>query len=164
MKLKAIILALGMLLFSLAGAYGDDNTQSVTSTKNEEIKRLLELTGAKSNAIQSMNMMCDQLLPSLKKAYSNVPERFWDDFMAEFKAEANIDELIDMIIPIYDKFYTEDDIKELIKFYDSPIGKKVISNMPQIMKESMLAGQEWGRKLGEEIGKKVEKRIKEQGY
>ena len=64
------------------------------------------------------------------------------------------------MIPIYDKYYTEDDIKQLTDFYQTPIGKKVISNTPLIMQESMQAGQSWGQKIGE----KVIENLKVKGY
>lgn len=65
-----------------------------------------------------------------------------------------------MIIPIYDKYYTADEINKLIEFYQKPLGKKLISVMPQIMQESMQTGQAWG----EEVGKKVYKNLTEKGY
>jgi hypothetical protein len=65
-----------------------------------------------------------------------------------------------MAVPSYEKYFTHADIKELIRFYESPIGKKLISVQPKIMQECMVAGQEWGRKLGEKVAKKLQ----EQGY
>jgi hypothetical protein len=65
-----------------------------------------------------------------------------------------------MIIPIYDKYYSESEIKELTEFYQSALGKKVIATMPQIMQESMQAGQNWGRAIGE----KVYTNLKEKGF
>ena len=38
---------------------------------------------------------------------------------------------------IYDRNFTEDEIKELMTFYKSPIGKKSIELMPNIQKELM---------------------------
>lgn len=40
------------------------------------------------------------------------------------------------MIPIYDKYYTEDDIKQLTDFYQTPIGKKVISSTPLIIERT----------------------------
>jgi hypothetical protein len=65
-----------------------------------------------------------------------------------------------MVIPIYEKYYTETDINQLITFYNSPIGKKMIATMPQIMQESMTAGQSWGK----QIRQRVLAQLKEKGY
>jgi hypothetical protein len=38
--------------------------------------------------------------------------------------------------PIYDKYFSSDDLKELVAFYKSPIGEKFVKLMPQIYQES----------------------------
>ncbi len=100
--------------------------------------------------------VAQNMLTSFKQSFPNVPEEFWTNFMKEVNPEM----LITMIIPIYDKYYTEEDIKKMIEFYQSPVGKKVISTLPQVMQESMQVGQNWGK----EIGKKVHNNLKEKGY
>ena len=123
-----------------------------SNSKHNNIRNLLELTGSANLGIQMMN----QMIVNFKQAMPNVPEKFWTDFMKE----VNTDDLIKLIIPIYDKYFTKDDIKKMINFYNTPIGKKTIKLMPLIMQESMVAGQEWGKQLGEKVAKK----IKEEGY
>lgn len=125
-------------------------SQSVTKTDN--IKKLLELTGSGKLGVQ----VGQSMIGSFKNNYPNVPEAFWNDFLKEF----NSDVLINMIIPIYDKFYSESDIKELTEFYQSPLGKKMIATMPQIAQESMQVGQAWGKEMGE----KVFANLKEKGF
>ena len=61
----------------------------------------------------------------------------------EFRKELSADELVKLIIPLYDKHLTHPEIKELIKFYETEVGKKLISVMPAITAESMQAGQQW---------------------
>lgn len=125
-------------------------SQSVTKIDN--IKKLLELTGSGKLGVQ----MGQRMVGSFKNNYPNVPEAFWNDFLKEF----NSDVLINMIIPIYDKYYTESDIKELTEFYQSPLGKKMITTMPQIVEESMQVGQVWGKEMGE----KIFTNLKEKGF
>lgn len=98
----------------------------------------------------------DQLMVTFEEILPDVPTEFWLDFRNEVKA----DDLLDMMVPIYDKYYTHDDIRELIKFYESPVGKKMVETMPLLLQESMQAGQEWGRALSE----KMLQKLKEKGY
>lgn len=125
---------------------------SQTLSKNEKIQKMLELSGSGKMGIQVMKTM----IASFQNSYSNVSQQFWDDFIQEVKA----DDIVNLIIPIYDKYYSENDIDLLILFYNSPIGKKTIEMMPVITKESMAAGQIWGA----EIGKKVRQQLTEKGY
>jgi len=39
--------------------------------------------------------------------------------------------------PLYDKYFTEEDLQAMIDFYKTPTGKKTISVMPQLLQESM---------------------------
>lgn len=45
--------------------------------------------------------------------------------------------------PVYEKHLTEADLNEVIKFYNSPVGKKLAGKTPAITQESMAAGQTW---------------------
>lgn len=127
-------------------------TQAQTTTKREKIQKMLELSGAGKIGIQVMN----QMMSSFQSSYSNANQQFWDDFKNEVKAE----DIVNLVIPIYDKYYSEQDIEQLIIFYKSPIGQKTIAITPFITKESMIAGQEWGM----EIGKKVIEKLKKKGF
>jgi hypothetical protein len=62
--------------------------------------------------------------------------------------------------PVYNKYYSQEEIKQLIVFYESPLGRKVIEVTPLATQETMLIGQEWGEKLGQDI---VDELLKE-GY
>jgi len=125
--------------------------QAQTSTKREKIQKLLEISGAGKIGIQVMN----QMMSNFKSSYNTVNQQFWDDFKNEVKAE----DIVNLVIPIYEKHYSEQDIEQLIIFYKSPIGQKAIAVTPVISQESMVAGQQWGI----EIGKKVIDKLKEKG-
>jgi len=125
---------------------------SQDSSKISRIKTLLEITGSGKLGVQ----VIENMLVSYKQSLPNVPEEFWNNFMKEVNPEA----LTTIIIPIYDKYYTTEEINKIIEFYQTPLGKKVISTMPQIMQESIQAGRSWGK----EVGEKVYNKLKERGY
>jgi hypothetical protein len=45
------------------------------------------------------------------------------------------------------EMYSEEDIKAMIKFYESSIGKKMSQNAGELAQKSLVAGQEWGQEL-----------------
>ncbi|MES2645172.1 MAG: DUF2059 domain-containing protein [Myxococcota bacterium] len=104
-----------------------------------DIRALLLATGAGSMGIQMM----DQMMVSLKPMAPGLPDAFWDGVKSEFKA----DELINLVVPIYARHLSHDDVKALIAFYQSPAGKKMIQVQPMIMSESMEVGQAWGQQI-----------------
>ncbi|MFV5689921.1 DUF2059 domain-containing protein [Flavobacterium sp. ZT3R25] len=139
-----------LITLFLCGLLTSGFSQSIS--KMDNIKNLLELTGSGKLGVQ----VGENMIISFKKSYPNVPVEFWDNFLKEM----NSDTLINLIIPIYDKYYTESEIKQLAEFYQSSLGKKLISIMPLVLQESMQAGQTWGK----EIGEKVYNNLKEKGF
>jgi hypothetical protein len=138
------------ILFFLCGMVSVAFSQ--TKTKSEKIRELLELTGSGELGIQVMQT----LIPAYEKNFPNVEKEFWKQLSNEINAE----ELVSLVIPIYDKYYSESDVDQLIAFYKTPLGAKLIKTMQPIMQESMLAGQKWGKELGE----KIALRLKDRGY
>ena len=57
-----------------------------------------------------------------------------------------VDEMMDAMIPIYQKHLTKEDINEILAFYASPIGQKLQREQPAMTQESMQVGGEIGRR------------------
>ncbi len=123
---------------------------SAEVAKKESILKLMEKTGAKNMGKQMMARM----MPSMKVYAPKAPDSFWDDMVKEI----DMDKLVELIVPIYQKHFTEEDIQDINNFYDTPVGQKMIEHMPQIMQESMNAGQAWGKEIGEMILKKLKEK------
>ena len=56
-----------------------------------------------------------------------------DEFMKGFP----FDEMIDTMVPIYQKHLTRGDVDTLIAFYSTPTGQKLLKEMPEISAETM---------------------------
>lgn len=123
------------------------NTNAQTDNKETLIKEMLELSGAKKMALQTMEMM----ISSFRKQMPEVETDFWNEFMKEAQAG----DLISMIAPVYAKHFTETEVKELIAFYKTPIGKKLVEKLPVISQESYGIGEVWGKALSEKVAAKL---------
>ncbi len=96
----------------------------------------------------------DNIVQQQKDNQSYDPE-FWTLFNKKIK-EGGIEELSNQLIPIYDKYFTEKQLIKIIQFYESDIGKHVLSTKNQILEESMKVGEEWGADMGQEILAEIE--------
>jgi uncharacterized protein len=122
----------------------------IDPAKEADIRKLLDITGAKALAMQSMDSTLKSIRPLL---VSNLPpgeyqEKLIDLFLEKFRSKANAQQLVDLIIPIYDKHLSHEEIKALIQFYETPLGKKTLSALPTIAQESREVGEKWGQALG----------------
>src|SRR5437763_1129174 len=75
-------------------------------------------------------------------------EKLIDLFFAKFQSKADMRELLNIAVPAYNKYYTHEEVLGLIEFYSTPLGKKTISVMPNLMGELQEAGRKWGEGLG----------------
>jgi hypothetical protein len=133
-------------------AQAPPQTDAERAAKRADIRKLIELTGAANISADALQKMIEPL----KASYPQVPEEFWDTFVHEVHS----DELVDLVIPIYDKYYTHDEIQELMHFYQSPVGQKTIKVLPKLSAEAIDAGQEWGRMVADRAMRK----LREKGY
>lgn len=138
--------AVAFVLFLATGAAHAQTSDA--RAKDADIRKLLRMTGSAELGKQIMM----QLLSTMKKSMPGVPESFWNDFAKEVRT----DELVDLVVPVYDRNLTHDDVKELIRFYDSPTGRKFVAVLPRITQDSMAVGEEWGRKVAERAMQKLQ--------
>jgi hypothetical protein len=138
--MKKLVVTL-ILVLGAGGAFG-----VFGQSKRDDIIKLMKVSGSDKMADQMMDMMIAQMkeLVVLNKA---LPDAYWD----KFKKKADANELMQLCIPVYEKHYTHDEIKQLISFYQSPLGQKLIKITPQVMAETMAIGQQWGAKIGGQI-------------
>jgi hypothetical protein len=114
MKIKlGLMVVLVSIFFSINSVvFAQNGSNKISVEKEIQIKKLLMLTGS----AQLGNQVVEQLLTNFEKALPQVPKEFWQGFKNEFKS----DELINRLLPIYDKYISLEDLTELIKFYESP--------------------------------------------
>lgn len=125
---------------------------SEQDVKRAEIRKLIELTGAANVSTDALR----QVIAPIRAGFPQVPDEFWDTFMKEVDPA----ELIDLVVPIYDRYYTRDDIHELTRFYESPVGQKTIKVLPKLSAEAISAGQQWGQTVADRAMRK----LKDKGY
>lgn len=124
----------------------------VDPVKEADIRRLLELTGAKALAVQTMTSMEDGIKPLMSNSLppGDYRDQLIDLFFAKFHSKADAQHLVELAVPIYDKYLTGEEVKGLIKFYETPLGQKATGVMPKMVSEIQGESREWGEKLGRE--------------
>ncbi|MBL4797363.1 MAG: DUF2059 domain-containing protein [Oleispira sp.] len=141
-KIFVLLVTLTCASFSFATAPADESTLTKRASA-ESVKELMDKTGTGEMAIQAMN----QMLPVIKKMVPGASDQFWVEFMKEVKPE----DLVTMIIPIYQKHFSQEDIDAVNAFYDTKAGQNFISSQPLIMRESMIVGQAWSQAIVQKV-------------
>ena len=124
-----------------AAAAKNSSVKSIDPQKESDIRSLLELVGARdmiqdaaNNSTEQYRQKLTSLAPNDDKAQVAV-----NSYLAVFQKKFDVDALTDQLVVIYDKHYTDEEIKGLLQFYGSPLGQKAAAEMPKISKEIQVA-------------------------
>jgi hypothetical protein len=165
-KLPAGLLALAFSLVIALPAHAQD---TLTPEKTALIKEFMKLMTSTSNPeavidqflgqglkqsapmisqAMLMEIPQDKLSPDeqkrLKSEADAATERILLHVRAEFPKRINLSELFDRIgVEIYAKHFSEEELKELIILYKSPVAQKLLQLFPQITAEILPKVQEW---------------------
>lgn len=127
------------------------SAQEETQSYEEVLKELMSITGSE----ETFTTVVKQMIDIFKREQNNqVPEKFWDEMEKEM-TETGIEDLTVLLIPVYQKHLTIEDLYGIIEFYNSPVGKKYAEKTPFITQESMAIGQTWGAEIGARIAQKL---------
>jgi len=150
-----------LLLLLASGSVAAQNAEpTISPAKHDLIRGLYAAMKVDQMAQQSANLIMDHMgkqLPSMLAQVLGDSMELKGKPRAEFeraliesseRVNARIKELLpqrikwaetmeEIFYPIYDKHFTEQELKDLLAFYTSPTGKKAIQVMPDLLKESM---------------------------
>lgn len=124
-----------------------DTAAAPNDELTRELRKMINLTGA----IDFGLLQADNSADMLRQMEDELPDGFVDRFLEELRSE-NFKRLFEnVIINIYRKHLTLSDAKEIVRFYESEVGKKVLSTMPAVYEQSKKAGELLGAAIGERI-------------
>jgi hypothetical protein len=154
---KAIYFSLCAIFF--VGAVTAGQLRLADPGKEADIRRLIELTGTAKLALGITTASLKRDRAMLERAFPPGPrqQEMVDIFVKKFEARMNAHDLMERMVPIYDRHFSHDDIKALLSFYQSPAGQRTLQVMPQILQESAGIGVTWGQELGQAILLEMEK-------
>lgn len=161
-----ITLSLGLIMPELAQAQlspespSQTSQQSISNRKKQLIQELIELTGGEQLFRQVSQVTAAQLQQDFQGIIESIPAetigvstaqkqemiqtisqditRIANQYNQRLMERINFNQIIENVYyPLYDKYYTEEDLRAMINFYKTPTGKKTIDIMPQLLQESI---------------------------
>ena len=64
----------------------------------------------------------------------------------------------------YAQRFTEAELKELVTFYKSPLGKKMVAQEPQALDDTFSYVQQWAPRVGEDVMNRFRAEMKKKGH
>jgi hypothetical protein len=119
----------------------DTQMQQLTDSVLAEMEKTFPLTY--SSMIDSRTDIGpaekQRLKASEKESFVSFSQKFRSRLAETIDYKKYIEETI---YPIYDKIYTEQELEDLVAFYSTPTGQKVLQTLPQLLVESQNAARE----------------------
>jgi uncharacterized protein len=128
-------------------------------------KELITITGATTlfspliaGVVEQAKLLFLQQNPGLAKDLNEVATQIRTDLQPRFS------ELTDEVAHLYATSFSEQELKEVVAFYKTPAGKKLLVQQPKIIDSSMKFAQEWANKLSDQVIGKMREEMKKRGH
>jgi hypothetical protein len=137
----------------------------VTPEKLALARAIIDFTGAAKSfdpvlpqiLVQARNTVLTTK-PKLEKDLDEVLGKLETEFSPQRAALSND------IAKIYAENFTEEELRQLAQFYQSPIGKKMVAVMPNVLRGSYAAVQGWAQKLSFDVMGRLREEMKKRGH
>ena len=100
-----------------------------------------------SGGMATVDTMVPQIIGMMKQQSPSCIGGHVERSNGKGQSSFSSDNLVKVYVPIYQKHLTLDDLKKIVAFYESPVGKKLGAVTPAITMEGMTAGQQLGMEL-----------------
>ncbi|HEV2103969.1 MAG TPA: DUF2059 domain-containing protein [Candidatus Acidoferrum sp.] len=116
---------------------GELAASAIDPAKEADIRALLELVGAHDQVQDSMTRAAEQYREKLLETVPNNQQgqAFVNVVISSYEKKFDVDAVTEQLISVYDKHYSDEEIKGLLQFYGSPLGQKVAAESPKIGRE-----------------------------
>jgi len=157
------LLLLSAMFFSVTAlpAHADEDVEKTTN-----IKKLFTLMQLDEREGQMLDLTISAIIAVNRQLKPEIPAAFWDESRKALSEEfrASLSEVDKSKMIIYAHHYTAEDVKQLVAFYSSPVGQKVLKESPLIAQESMAIGKAWGQDVGLRASVRLREMGKKKGY
>lgn len=128
-------------------------------------KELITTTGATAlfnpliaGVVEQAKLLYLQQNPGLSKDLNDITSKMRTDLAPRFH------EIADEVARLYAVNFSEQELKDILAFYKSPAGQKVLQQQPRVVDSSMKFAQTWANTLSEEVVAKIRDELKKRGH
>jgi hypothetical protein len=153
-------IAVALVAFSAAA-----HSQQPSPAAVKTAKELVDATGATAlfnpliaGVVEQAKLLFLQQDPSLGKDINDVAAKLRTDLEPRFS------EITDEVAKLYASRFSEQELKQILSFYKSPVGKKLLAQQPGVIDASMKFAQTWANKLSDEVVAKMRDEMKKKGH
>ena len=125
----------------------------IDPAKEADIRTLMDMVGARGVVQDAAAKNAQQIRENLVATMpaGDRGQQFVDAFVTDYQKKFNPDEVTGQLVGIYDKHFTDDEIKGLLQFYGSPLGRKYADEVPKISAEIQAANHAVSTRVAKDV-------------
>jgi uncharacterized protein len=164
--MKRSALALVICLVFACASYAQQDPQDQPASK-EDIQRYIEVMNLRQmmkDMMVAMTKNLHQVTHEMLKNQPNLPpdaEQQIDKMSDEMLGNFPVDDMINAMIPVYQRHLTKGEVDALVAFYSAPTGQKILKEMPAMTAEAMQASSGVMQKMMAKATQQVQGQIAE---
>jgi hypothetical protein len=164
-SMAALIALAAIGLAGTAKSQGVAQPPQVSPAQLAVAKQIVEIKGVKA-------MFAPLVHGVVKKTSDSVIQTnpMWAKDIGDISAQIDKDyqprgqEIVDATARFYASHFTEPELKQILAFYQSPVGQKMLASEPTALDESMAYAGSWGDNLSIEVMSKLRAEMKKRGH
>lgn len=142
------------------------HARAIPDSKRQLIDIIIQQTGTEKALTLMTNQLSGEILSLLKQKNVNIDQNLIMLVQTEAKTVIYEDFVLsnkfnDIFYELYDEYFSEPQLKDIVTFYDSSAGKKLLSAMPDIGRRSLSMAQEHSKGIGSKVQQRLMKRFDE---
>jgi len=141
--MKRLVVVVGMVLVLSWTCVAQSSAADAPATK-EDIQKYLQVVQSRDMAKKMIAVMSQSIHQMMHQQYLKDKDNLPADYESKMTARMDgmfenmpWDEMLQAMAPAYQKHFTKGDVDNLVAFYSSPTGEKLLREMPSIMAEAM---------------------------
>ena len=153
------------VVFTMAMFTGLASAEEPTPAAVAVAKELIVLKGSTQlwdavvpGVIEQVKAVFMQTNPALGRELNDVAAQL----RTEYAPRAS--QLVDQVAQLYARTFTEQELKDALTFYKSPLGRKIVNEEPKVLDDGFRRIQQWANKFSEEVMSKMRAEMKKKGY
>ena len=132
---------------------------------HDQVIKLMDLLQIRKNMALMMDGMKQAMKQGAEQAFrERVPNptpkqlEALNGMVEDMMGDMPLDEMVEAMVPIYRRHLSKTDVDEIIRFYSSAVGQRLLREQPQMIQEGMQAGVEIQQKRMDQMLAKIRER------
>ena len=153
------------LALALVGLSNIASAQQPSPAAIQTAREIIKVTGATAlftplipGVVEQAKNLFLQQNPGLAKDLNEITTQMRADLAPRFE------ELTAEVAKLYAVHFTEAELKDLLAFYKSPVGMKLITEQPKVGEEGLRFAQDWANKLSDQVITRMRDELKKRGH